>query len=64
MSTYTVTCSVCGARFTGDPPTLRATIWPHAETHGDVEVEFAGEPVILSCNCGECDYCREKAGVA
>ena len=58
--TLTLTCSVCRRRFTGDTKYLRETIWPHAKTHEGREVQFAGEPFVLSCNCGECDFCRKK----
>ena len=56
----TLKCSVCRRLFTGDARYLRATIWPHARTHKNPSrVRFSGE-FILSCNCGECDFCRKK----
>jgi hypothetical protein len=70
VSTYAVRCGACGERFEGGVETLRAVIWPHRDTHRLEEFPlthdgeralFEGEPIILSCNCGECDFCREKA---
>lgn len=64
-----MTCSVCGERFVGDAARLRAVLWPHAETHPPESrpltetgerVTFYGDEVVLSCNCGECDFCRAK----
>ena len=54
----TLKCSVCRRLFTGDPAYLRATIWPHSRQHKR-RASFSGE-FVLSCNCGECDFCRKK----
>ena len=54
----TLKCSACRRLFTGDSAYLRATIWPHAATHKR-KVAFSSS-FVLSCNCGECDFCRSK----
>ena len=59
MSETTLKCSVCRRTFTGSPAYLRATIWPHADTHK--RRPSFGSAFVLSCNCGECDFCRDKA---
>jgi hypothetical protein len=44
---------------------LREVIWPHAEEeHPGRRVAFHGEEFVLSCNCGECKFCRDKAKAA
>jgi hypothetical protein len=55
-------CGICRRRFSGTPPELREVIWPHAEeAHPGRRVAFHGEEFVLSCNCGECKFCLDKA---
>ena len=58
----TLKCSACRRTFTGDVAFLRATIWPHAKTHKR-KMAFGSE-FILSCNCGECEFCRNRAALS
>lgn len=62
-------CAACGRVFTGTGSELRLVTWPHAETHAETDfplerdggrVCFIGEEVVLSCNCGECAFCRKR----
>lgn len=58
----TLKCSVCRRTFTGTSRYLRETIWPHAETHKR-RASFSST-FVLSCNCGECDFCHSKAAMS
>jgi hypothetical protein len=64
-----VKCVACGQRFEGEGNALRALIWPHYESHKSEDYPlspsgeralFEGEPLVLSCNFGECDFCRKR----
>lgn len=62
-------CGACGKHFQGTGPELRDLVWPHYDTHDETEfkrdreggtIAFIGDEVVLSCNCGECEFCLSK----
>lgn len=62
-------CAACDMPFTGPAEVIRGPMWAHHDTHKESDfppakdgghVAFYGD-FVLSCNCGECDFCLEKA---
>lgn len=69
-ATLTMYCAACNKEFSGPVLEIREPMWAHHATHETEEfpltkdgerTAFEGAPIILRCNCGECDFCLEKA---